>query len=130
MAGKAIVSKADLGVWGERLAEGHLKSKGYRILGRRWKVLEGEIDLVAKDGEEIVFVEVKTRSSKAFGEPEHAITPAKRSRLRLAAWAYLEAHDLLDAPWRIDVIAIEGSSAGELRRLDHYENAVGGEENR
>lgn len=116
-----------LGEWGERLAEHRLVRKGYTILDRNWRAREGEIDLVAREGETIVFVEVKARRSDSLGFPEEAITHGKKSRLIKAAWLYLKEHDLLDAAWRIDVVAIEGSPAAGLRRFEHYVNAVDGQ---
>jgi putative endonuclease len=117
-----------LGEWGERLAESHLLSKGYAILARNWRVQEGEVDLVAQDGQTIVFAEIKTRRSRSYGEPEQSITASKRRRLRQASWAYLEAHGLLEAAWRIDVIAIRTDLPGKAWHLEHYVNAVEAEE--
>jgi len=113
-----------LGVWGEAIAGRHLVQQGLRIRDRNWRVPEGELDLVVQDGETIVFVEVKARAGRAFGAPEEGVTPTKRRRIQRAAWAYLEAAGLLDAPWRIDVIAIDQGPKGDVERLEHYVNAV------
>ncbi len=111
-----------LGARGEELAARHLEKLGCRILDRGWRTKTGEIDLVAEDGGEIVFVEVKTRTDSAFGPPEEAVTFAKRRKLRNTAAAYLARHRLRDRPYRIDVIAITSTSAGT--RLDHFRSAV------
>ena len=117
------MSASSLGPWGEEVASRHLQAKGYRIVDRNWRAASGELDLVARDGDALVFVEVKARASGAFGSPEEAVTAGKQRRLQRAAWAYLEAHDALEADWRIDVIAIE-RRGGRVVRLDHYVNAV------
>lgn len=114
----------DLGRWGEAEAEKYLRGHGYATLERNWHCREGELDLVMERGDEIVFVEVKTRSGREFGLPEEAITKEKGRRLQRAAWRYLSEVDRLDDPWSIDVIAIERGDEGEIRRLDHYANAV------
>ncbi len=121
------MSRKALGDWGEDQAARHLEALGYLIRARKYRVLEGEVDLVAQDGDSLVFVEVKTRGRLTFGAPEESITAKKRRRLQIAAWAYLDEHNQLDRDWRIDVIAIEGTPAGGVSRLDHYRNAVEGE---
>lgn len=113
---------------GEGLARRHLEGLGYRIHAHNWRCREGEIDLVAEDGETLVFVEVKTRTGRQFGPPEESITRAKRRHLQQAALAYLEAHNLSDTSWRIDVIAVDLAGSGVASRLEHYLNAVYGNE--
>jgi putative endonuclease len=117
----------DLGAWGEKVAVKHLQGKGYRVLERNVRTSEGELDIVARQAECLVFVEVKARGSQGFGSPEDAITINKKRRLVRAAWTFLQEHGLEDSPWRIDVVAIEGSEAQGVKRLDHYEFAVGSE---
>jgi len=95
-----------LGNRGERIAERFLKKKGYRILERQFRTRFGEIDLIAKEGDEIIFVEVKTRSNVLFGYPEESVTEAKLSKIQRVAEFYLSS--LASQPsYRIDVIAIE-----------------------
>jgi putative endonuclease len=118
------VSRRAVGERGEQLALEHLRSQGYEILARNWRTREGEVDLVARDGESIVFVEVKARTGAEFGTPEEAVTPAKRRKLQRAAWAYLEAHALLDASWRIDVVAIDLAASRRVPQIRHYRDAV------
>lgn len=91
----------------ERLAEALLREAGYRVVASNVRTPRGEIDLVAWDGPVLCFVEVKARGSDAFGSPEEAVTPAKRSHLRSAARAYLA--DLGKEPdsCRFDVVAID-----------------------
>ncbi len=121
------MSRKALGRWGESIAARHLQRLGYHIVERNWHTRQGELDLITRLGDEWVFVEVKTRASERFGPPEEAITRTKARRLLRAAWAYLEAHDLLQAEWRLDVIAVEGDPAHGLRRLAHYERAIAGD---
>ena len=115
----------ELGVRGEDIAARHLASNGWRILDRRWRSSYGEIDLVAEDRGEIVFVEVKSRRGDCFGLPEEAVTARKREHLRNAAFAYLQAKRLAHRPYRIDVVAVSVGAAGV--RLAHFRSAVGEE---
>lgn len=110
--------------WGEEMAQRFLSERGLSPIERNWSTREGELDLVMREGEVIVFVEVKARTSDLFGSPEEALTSRKRGRLLKAAWAYLEAHDLMDREWRLDFVAIEGTKDGHMKRIDHYPNVL------
>lgn len=112
-----------LGEWGEVEAQRYLEAMGYVFVERNYRAPEGEIDLVMQDGDIVAFVEVKTRSSNKFGSPEESVSKVKRQRLQRAAWAFLEEHEMLNASWRIDVVAIETSTNRTILRLDHYPNA-------
>ena len=92
---------------GEDLAAKFLEEKGYEILERQYRCIYGEMDLIAKQNNEIVFVEVKSRNSHEFGYPEESVTRVKRLHLFNVAEEYLGIHHLVDQPWRVDVIAIE-----------------------
>ena len=116
-------SRLNIGKIGESLAVKHLKARGYRILAQNYRVRRGEIDLIAGDGEFIVFVEVKTRRSLKFGLPQAAVTLQKQRQISKVALAYLQAQNLLDAPCRFDVIAIHLSPQLELLRLEQIESA-------
>jgi len=96
-----------LGKNGEDLACRELERRGYAILARRYRTRAGEIDIVARDGPTIVFVEVKTRDGRAFGEGAEAITALKRRRVARMALDYLMRHRLTDAPCRFDVVSIQ-----------------------
>lgn len=113
-----------LGAFGERLAALHLEAKGYRILARNFRCREGEIDIVAQDGETLVFVEVRTRRGDALGGPAESVTAIKQSRLVTAATAYVQALTELPADQRIDVVAVQLSPGGRLVAIDHFEGAV------
>ena len=102
-----IDPRRQFGNEGEALAAKFLEEKGYEILERQYRCVYGEIDLVCKEKNEIVFVEVKSRNSHEFGYPEDSVTRVKRLHLFNVGQEYLEAHHLIDQPWRVDVIAIE-----------------------
>jgi putative endonuclease len=109
-----------LGAWGEQQALNYLQSNGYILLGRNVHVGSWELDLVMQQQDMIVFVEVKTRTSTDYGTPEEAVSFRKQQLLQRAAWGFLEEHQMLQAPWRIDVIANVATRAQEVLRLDHY----------
>ncbi len=113
-----MAAKDELGKRGEALAADHLTANGLEIVDRNWRCGQGEIDLVARDGDELVFVEVKTRSSVAFGHPLEAITVHKLARLRRLAAAWCEAHPGSHDRIRIDAIAIVAPTTGPVD-LEH-----------
>jgi len=112
-----------LGAFGERLAAAHLEAKGYRIRARNFRCREGEIDIVAEDGDCLVFVEVRTRRGDAFGTPAESVTVAKERRLLTVARAYLQEHPDVPVNQRIDVVAVE-LSRGRLLAVQHIEGAI------
>lgn len=116
--------KQSLGQWGEARAAEWLEEKGYQVLARNWRCEYGEVDLIARHGKVLVFVEVKARSSGRFGFPEEAVTPSKQQHLIDCALTYLQQHREQDGDWRIDVIAVQRGPGGP--QLHHIENAVGG----
>jgi putative endonuclease len=115
-----------LGIQGEKTAAGHLARLGYEIISRNVRTPYGEVDLIANYSGFIVFLEVKARRSRSHGLPEEAITARKKSRLLASAQYYLQQRGLLDAAWRIDVVAVEYGRAGRLERIEVFENAVSG----
>lgn len=115
-----------LGRWGESVAATHLQAKGYVIVERNWRCRAGEIDLVAQQGETLVFVEVKTRRGRDFGAPEEGITSRKAQKLLQIGQQYVAERELDDVDWRIDLVAVELDKSGKLLRCDHLESAVWG----
>lgn len=101
-----VDGRAELGRWGERLAEEHLAADGMAVLERNWRCRLGEIDLIARDGETIVFCEVKTRRGTAYGTPAEAVTPAKSARLRRLAGRWLALRSPGVPGVRIDVLTV------------------------
>lgn len=99
-------AKDAVGRYGEDVAAAHVRGRGWEVLDRNWRTREGELDLVALDGDELVVVEVKTRRSVAFGHPAEAVTPRKLARVRRLAALWLAAHDVHPRSVRVDVIAV------------------------
>lgn len=114
-----MAAKDDLGRRGERIAEHHLVARGMTLVDRNWRCARGEIDLVLRDGDETVFVEVKTRSSDAYGHPLQAITALKLARLRRLAGEWCAAHPGASRI-RIDAVAVL-APLGAPATIDHLE---------
>lgn len=114
-----------LGDWGETVALKFLLRKGDRLVARNVRTRFGEIDLVTRRGSLTVFVEIKTRSSTAFGYPETGVNAAKQNKIIASAQAYLASHPDLDGDWQIDVVSVL-RSPGSPPQVIHFENAVTG----
>ena len=119
------MKRRDTGILGEKLARDFLKKRGYRIVETNYRCPEGEIDIIARHKDSLVFTEVRAKTSLEFGSPEESITPAKKERMRAAAFHYGQTHNNLPLLWRIDVVLVELSQKGELLRIELIENAVG-----
>jgi putative endonuclease len=117
-------SRQVLGQWGENLAADYLTQQGYSVIEQNYRTPYGEIDLIVQKANFLVFVEVKTRASKAYGLPEEAITPKKREHLISAAQAYLQKTPAPTMNWRIDVIAIRKIQIETEPEIVHFENAI------
>lgn len=115
-----MAAKDALGRRGEEIAARYLASRGLAIVERNWRCPQGEIDVIARDGGELVFVEVKTRSSVAFGHPLESITPVKLARLRRLAAAWCDAHPGGHDTIRIDAIAVIAPCVGDVE-VEHLE---------
>ena len=109
---------------GERTAESFLTRRGYKILGRNYRSRYGEIDIIAREDQCLVFVEVRTRRGSEFGTPEESVTRAKRDRLVALAESYLQSLEKMPSSWRIDLVAIELDRDGRTPTIRHIENAV------
>lgn len=109
------------GAVGESLAAQFLQRGGMKILHRNYRFERGEIDIVAEDGEELVFVEVKARRSKSYGEPEEAVTEQKQEQLRKVADGYLFEHGIEGRACRFDVVAIFFHNG--KADINHFKNA-------
>lgn len=110
-----------MGAWGEELAAAYLREKGYVILERDWHSVHRDIDIIAQQDNCIVFVEVKARHKRDYGEPQQAVNYKKRKNLRLAINHYIH-YRKLDKPWRFDVITIVGEMGNEMPEINHIEN--------
>ncbi len=110
-----------VGKWGEEVAAEFLTQQGCEILARNARTPYGEIDIVAKQSEFIIFVEVKTRTSDKMGLPEESITARKRQHMISAAEHYAAENEI--DHWQIDVISIEGKP-GTTPKITRFENAI------
>lgn len=115
-----------LGKWGESIASEYLLEKGYTIIERNHRTEYGEIDLIAEYDGVIIFVEVKTRTGKKFGNPEEAITRQKTVHMIDSAQAFLQDRPQFTQEWRIDVVAIYKNKSSDSPEISHFENAVQG----
>lgn len=113
----------DLGKWGEQVAADFLEAKGWSILHRDWLYEHKDIDIVCyePETETVVFVEVKTRSTREWGEPYEAIDLHKKNNIMNAASAYLREYGLLGKKWRYDSISIVGTPE-TFHTVEHHEN--------
>ena len=114
-------AKQNLGDVGEQLACDFLKTKGYEILERNYRYGHGELDIIAKDGEMLVFVEVKTRQSQNYGPPEYSLTYGKQKQLRHIAEGYFYEHNIAEHACRFDVVTIE--FLNNTHQINHIEHA-------
>jgi len=110
-----------IGQWGEETAAAHLHQRGYEILARNARTPYGEIDIIAKQGDITVFIEVKTLTSSKNFFPEQNVTARKREHM-LACAEYYAAENEIEH-WQIDVVAVEGKQGLEPK-ITHFENAI------
>jgi putative endonuclease len=101
-----------------------LEAKGYQILERNWSTREGEIDLIASRGSNLIFVEVRSRHGREVGSPEESITGRKAQHIRAAAAAYAQQHPEAPPNLRIDAVVIELDAKGRVLRVEQIENAI------
>jgi putative endonuclease len=101
-----VSTTSELGAHGEQIAAAYLTDSGLRLLDRNWRCREGELDLVAREGDALVFCEVKTRRGTGYGQPVEAVGRAKQRRLRTLAQRWLAAHDEHAPELRFDVVGV------------------------
>jgi putative endonuclease len=111
--------KKRVGREGEDVAAAFLRKRGYRILERNYSTRSGEIDLIALHRATVVFVEVKTRTSDAYGAPELAVNVRKQQRMVKAALAYIKYKKLHQVPCRFDVVAISNAAGQEVELIQN-----------
>ena len=117
---KSTQRNREIGARGEEIAAGYLAGRGYVILDRNWRSSHGELDLVVRDGSELVAVEVKTRSGTGYGSPLEAITARKAARLRRILLDWVRDHHHGRASLRVDAIGIV-MRPRETPRIDHLQ---------
>ena len=115
-----------LGTAGENHARRYLESRGMLFIESNWRCRSGELDLVMRYGDELVFVEVKTRHGEDMGRAEEGVSAAQTRRLLRAGEIYVAQHPAVhDVIWRIDLVAITLDPGGAVRRVSHIPNAIG-----
>lgn len=112
------------GRWGEEKALAYLLRQGYVLIERNYRTSYGEIDLIMGHEDMLVFVEVKTRSSTRYGQPEAAVSPLKQSHLLQSAEQYLQEHPGENRDWRVDVVSILQYSSECPAEIMVFENAI------
>ena len=116
------IQRRAVGAYGERMAERHLIAEGMVVLARNWRCAEGEVDLILRDGEDVVFCEVKTRQGDQFGPPAAAIGPVKVRRLRRLAALWLQQAAVRPKEIRFDVVAVLPQPRGATK-VEHVRAA-------
>jgi len=109
----------ELGRRGERIAADYLTRAGHRVVDRNWRCPRGELDLVTLDGDQVVAVEVKTRTSLDYGHPFEAIDRRKLERVHRLGWAWCAAHGMAGARVRVDAIAVIDAEDGAPPLVEH-----------
>lgn len=117
-----MYQRHEIGKVGEDIAVRYLQEKGYIIIERNFDCKQGEIDVIAKDNKEIVFVEVKTRTNKNYGKPKEAVNKIKKKHIYRSAEYYIYLKHIEDRPVRIDVIEVY--KKGEKYILNHIKQAI------
>lgn len=115
--------KQQIGKNGEEIAREYLTKQGLTVIQNNYHTRYGEIDLIAKDQDEIVFIEVKTRRSQSHGQPQEAVNYSKQKNLILTARLYLKQFNLEESDWRIDVIEVKLYQEAK-NQITHIKNAV------
>ncbi len=121
---KSNNSRQVLGRWGEGLAAEFLVARGLEILSKNFRTPDGEIDIIAKGGDDLIFVEVKTRRNTLYSFPEEAINDEKIEHLESAAGWYLLQHPEYENNWRLDVVTVIGTPDTGEPRVDWFENVT------
>lgn len=119
------LTKKQLGIKGEKEALSFLEKKGYEILEKNFRCVLGEIDIIMKHGEELVFIEVRSRTDTFFGEPYETVNMKKQNKLYKLAEYYLNLKELDDISCRFDVLSLILTHDGSVRKIEHIENAFG-----
>ena len=126
VSGNVPTPRTKLGTWGEQLAGRFLLDNGYQIVTTNYRCSYGEVDIVAMDGEELVFVEVRTRRTGSFGTPEESLSKPKLRRLLATCHNYLHQSDMEDASWRVDLVAVSLHEGRDrpAPRINHVRHIV------
>jgi putative endonuclease len=115
-----------LGKFGEMVAESHLVKLGATVLARNYRFEPGEIDLIVEHDDDLVAVEVKTRTDLDLEAPEEAVTRWKLRRMAMGLATFATDNDMLERHWRLDVVAIDIDLTGNVSRCEHIRDAYDG----
>jgi putative endonuclease len=118
------MKRKETGNLGEKLAREFLEQRGYAIIETNYRSASGEIDIIAKQKDYLVFIEVRTKRGPGFGSPEESVTPLKKKHLVASAAHYYQTHENLPPSYRIDFVAIELGRNNKPVRINLIENAV------
>ena len=119
------MKKPDQGKLGEELAARALKKSGYHIIDTNYRCRYGEIDIVARKKDCLIFIEVRSKTGSSFGSPEESVTTAKKRKIMTTALDYIANHENLPPDWRIDFVAVEFDASGKnSTRIEIIENAI------
>lgn len=121
------MKRKETGNLGEKMVRDYLKKHGHKIIETNYFCPHGEIDIISRKKDTLVFTEVRTRTGTQYGTPEESITRTKRGRIRASSYHYVQTHDSIPEDWRIDVAAVEMDRDGNVSRITVIENAVGEE---
>jgi len=120
------MNKQEIGAIGEQAACQFLNNNGYKVLEKNYRCREGEVDIVALAQDQVVFVEVRTKTTSGFGTPEESVTCKKMKSLRAVVEHFIQHHRGLPESYRIDFIGVRMGRDGRLLRIEHIENAIDG----
>lgn len=118
------INKRDVGQKGEQIALKYLKSKGYKILETNYRCQLGEIDIIARNKRDLVFLEVRSKMSEDFGLPRESITYRKQQRLMKIALSYLQHKELTNQNYRFDVVEVILDTTGRRKSIELIPNAL------
>jgi len=122
---RRLLTRQEMGALGERHAARLLRSKGYRLLEANYRTPQGELDLIARDSDTLVFVEIRTRTSEATITPLSSVDERKQDHIIRTARAYLHARRLPECPCRFDVVEVFATPVGQVMEMRHYAGAFG-----
>ncbi len=118
------MKRKETGGLGEKLAREYIEKRGYVVIETNYRCRFGEIDIVARQGNAMVFIEVRAKHGNAFGTPEESVTLTKRRHLIATAAEYYQTHQNLPEDYRIDFVAVELGAGNRPVRIELIENAV------
>ena len=120
---KTPLTRQELGALGERHAARFLRARGLRLLEANYRTPRGELDIIARDRDTLVFVEVRTRTSEEALTPRASVDAKKQEHIERTARAYLRAHRIPECPCRYDVVEVIATPTGQVREVRHLEGA-------